>query len=473
MKKYVFRIVVLALSLVMLLGVVACGGETTPPASPGNTGSTGGGTSSSPDSSPADTAPDPVEVTMWFYPLWEADTEQYFGDGIVDLVKAKYPHITLNYEMLSWDSGPEKFTVAMATGATPDLIFDGYSRLAPAVNAGLTADLTDLAATVAPYLPAGMEHTGNVNGQVHSIDWGSDFGYCMTVNTTLCKKLGVYDQLPADKMTWSHADFLKLMRDAKAADPNIYGLPLYAGSRSSDAWYYGWYRNAGSEITKPDFSGMDVVGKPGVIAVLNLFKTMVDEGLTPPGSATATDLDVQGPFISEQCLFTNNGFNMMVAWQKQMDEGEIPTFEMELVALPSPDGTSDVKTTIWGANSYIVFKNNNDAAKIDAAKKVIECIFSSEEFAYGYANRAGLPNFAKGGVPVFDHQFLTDEGAWIADFTAKRASSDFGIREPWWSDFRETHYVELQGVLTGAQTPEQMLINWTATGEAVIAAGRG
>lgn len=74
-----------------------------------------------------------TEVTFWYMPLYEGFDEKMSQD-LAQEVKEKYG-IILNTEVLTWDAGPEKVTVAMATGATPDLYLDTYSRIAPAIGA--------------------------------------------------------------------------------------------------------------------------------------------------------------------------------------------------------------------------------------------------------------------------------------------------------------------------------------------------
>ena len=55
-------------------------------------------------------------------------------------------------------------------------------------------------------------------------------------------------------------------------------------------------------------------------------------------------------------------------------------------------------------------------------------------------------------------------------FSAEHNTSDFGILEPWWSDFRQTFYPQLQDFYTGAIDAETMLNNWQSAADAVIAA---
>ena len=460
MKKLLVFAISILLAVVLLAG--CNGNNNTPPATDTSGPSSDNGSAPVTSDTPAD-----VELTFWFYPMWEG-AEAVVGAEFADLVKQEYPWITLNYEVLSYDAGPEKFTVAMATGATPDIYNDGFSRIAPAVDAGLAVDITDVAQAIAPCLTSDITHAGMVDGRNYAVNVSSYNGYVMLVNTTMARELGVYDMLPADRIHWSYDDFLDICREAKKAGK--YGIPLYAGSRSSDSWYYSWLLSAGTPITKDDLSAMDVQG-PEAELVLETLKTVVDEGLCPPGAATNKDEDVLGFFSSGQSLFSFQGFNMQVDFQNQMDNGEIDPFEMMMVAIPTPDGKADPKTVTWGAESLVIFKNNNDEAKIDAAKKVVELFYTNPAIAKQISENYQQTDI-KGAEATFDNPALAEGNMWIVDFTNTYGTAAFGIMEPWWSDFRETFYVELQGVFTGALTPEQALENWTASGNAVIAAAQ-
>jgi ABC-type glycerol-3-phosphate transport system substrate-binding protein len=58
--------------------------------------------------------------------------------------------------------------------------------------------------------------------------------------------------------------------------------------------------------------------------------------------------------------------------------------------------------------------------------------------------------------------------AWNIDYTLKYSTSAFGILEPWWTEFREIFYPQLQELFIGRAAPKQVLENWTKNGNAVI-----
>ncbi|MBO7700572.1 MAG: hypothetical protein J6S47_05855 [Eubacteriaceae bacterium] len=90
------KILSILLLTVMLISVAACGS---------------GGSSNKED----------VVLTAWYY----ADPGASEGyDLWAQQVHEKYPYITIEFEELPYDNGPEKFTVAVANDSNPDFYFD-------------------------------------------------------------------------------------------------------------------------------------------------------------------------------------------------------------------------------------------------------------------------------------------------------------------------------------------------------------
>ena len=109
MKK---RALALLLALVMLLGLVACSSKT-------DTNTTDTGSS---DNAANGEEKEAVTLSAWYY------SDPGVAEGYqawADAVHEAYPWITIELEELPYDSGPEKFTVACATGTTPAIYFVG------------------------------------------------------------------------------------------------------------------------------------------------------------------------------------------------------------------------------------------------------------------------------------------------------------------------------------------------------------
>jgi ABC-type glycerol-3-phosphate transport system substrate-binding protein len=408
----------------------------------------------------------PVELAFWFYR--ETDLIEDLMDELVAKVNKLYPNIKVNPELQSWDTGPERFTLALATGQTPDLIMDGYSRLAPAVNTGLTLDVTDVVQQISPYINPPARHMGMVNGRNMAIDLGISPAYGISVNRTLLKKLGVDNMLPTDKLHWSYDQFLNLCRAIRRADPNVAAIDLFAGSRSADAWYYSWVLATGSDILNPEHTAV-VVDNDNALKAITLFKTLIDENLTSPGAATMVDTDTDPKFLmAQQTVMHYWSANSAVNSTVSMLRGEIDFFEWDFVAIPTPDGRADPRVATWGGSSFAGFKKDGNADRIDAIKKFLLTAYSSLEIFQQLSAATGTSYIIKGTETKMPTPEIDQLVAWSNDYTLKYSTSAFGILEPWWTEFREALYPQLQDLYVGRATPKQVLENWTKNGNTII-----
>lgn len=410
-----------------------------------------------------------TEITFWYMPLYEGFDEKMSRD-LAQEVKDKYG-IILNTEVLTWDAGPEKVTVAMATGATPDLYLDTYSRIAPAIGGGLTADITDTAQALSPLLYEGVLDTGKLEAIQGYIPINLSQGYNITVNVSLAKELGIYDLLPEDKIHWSYEEFLEFCRAAreKGEDQNIYATQLFAGSKSSDAVYYSFLMSGGSDILNEEHT-LVAVDETKAAETLGLFRTLIDEELVPAGAATTVDNDIRPNWYSQKlaCMFVSTGTGEAVNVKKQIDSGDIQAFDVDIYEIPTPDGKADPHVMSWGSTGFTVFKNSGDEAKTEAARKVIQTFLENQEYSQEVCVQTGNSTVLKDLNVDYGDETLNEQAKRAAASTAAYADSSIGVLEPWWSDFRETFYVQLQSYFTGDKSAETMLGDWKTSGDEVI-----
>lgn len=410
-----------------------------------------------------------TEITFWYMPLYEGFDEKMSRD-LAQEVKDKYG-IILNTEVLTWDAGPEKVTVAMATGATPDLYLDTYSRIAPAIGGGLTADITDTAQALSPLLYEGVLETGKLDAVQGYIPINLSQGYNITVNVSLAKELGIYDLLPEDKIHWSYEEFLEFCRAAreKGEDQNIYATQLFAGSKSSDAVYYSFLMSGGSDILNEEHT-LVAVDETKAAQTLGLFRTLIDEELVPAGAATTVDNDIRPNWYSQKlaCMFVSTGTGEAVNVKKQIDSGDIQAFDVDIYEIPTPDGKADPHVMSWGSTGFTVFKNSGDEAKTEAARKVIQTFLENQEYSQEVCVQTGNSTVLKDLNVDYGDETLNEQAKRAAASTAAYADSSIGVLEPWWSDFRETFYVQLQSYFTGDKSAETMLGDWKTSGDEVI-----
>ena len=454
------KLISLLLALVMLLSLAACGqsvpeANDTPADAP------------IADATDAPEEKEPVVLSMWALGTVEGVDKVY--QDWSDAVNAQYPWITIDYEPMTTDVLTEKLAVASATGTTPDLYLDAYSRIAPVVNAGLTMDLTDVYEANKDRFYS-EERDGIVDGKNFYISYYTGAVYCMVVNMTLAEKLGVADMLPEDMETWSYEEFLNVCRAAKAADPSVIPTVLYAGSRSGDSWYYSWFLGNGAEITNEDLTAVaisDGVNKEKALEVMDVFATLIEEDLVPDGAASLIDSNAQDMFCAGNVLFFPTGYNKIAQMPQKIADGVCVEAEFDAVAIPTKEGKEAPRSVSFGSYGVVGFANNGNE---EAVKLAIDVLLKNPELRKEEIKLRGQLSTMNDCIIEYATDDVTAIMALAADYSGRAAYSTFGILEPWWSDFRETFYVQLQDYYAGNIDAETMLANWQEAGTAVITA---
>jgi ABC-type glycerol-3-phosphate transport system substrate-binding protein len=408
-------------------------------------------------------------VSMWHFPE-TTESERFYGQTLAAAVKAKYPNVTLKAEMLPWDSGPERMTVAYATRATPDIIIESESRLNPGISAGLAADVSDLRREFAPSMYDGFDNVGRLNGAYYYIPLHNGGVYNIHVNVDMARELGVYNMLPADHIHWSYDDFLNFCRAARNAGRarNKYPLQLWAGTRSSDAVYYSWMMSGGARILNSNNTSM-TVNSTEAVRTLNLFKQLIDEGLVPSGSATAIDEDIDALFLSQNIMMniTTAGVGFMQWIPALVQSGEAEFFNTDIYCIPTPDGRANPSVLSWGTGGLAIFKNAGNTTVIEAAKNVVRTLWNDTKlYEERMRGQTGFP-INKNIKVDYGNSYITERANMAASWGGF-GDSGAGILEAWWTSWREVFYVELQDFYQGRQTAQQLLTNWTTKGNEVI-----
>lgn len=439
------RILTVALSILVILSLVGCSEKKT---------------EETVDSK------EPVTLDVWFYA--DAGTNEVYETWAND-VHEEYPWITIELEELPYDSGPQKFTVACATDTTPDIYIDGYSRIAPAVSAGLTLDLSDVYENNKG-LFLGTPIDGVVDGQYKYLATHTGLAYGMMYNKDLADKLGVTDMIPTGLDPWTYEDFINVCKAAKEADPNIIPVSLYAGSQSSDAWYYSSYIANGAELLNDDHT--ELVFNSGenrnkIIETLDFYKTLIDEGLTPSGVASMTDEDCDTFFCAGQLLFEASGtFGSITYFNGLMDEGSCVPFTWECAVMPTSSGESTPDSGSWGTYGFCAFdhgENNSEAIKLALNYYLQNPTYHSQICTL--VGKASTLNSTTVEYPTKQIEDVMKKGA---EYTVSHGRSDFGILESWWTDFRLTHYPQMQDFYTGKIDAGTMLDNWEKEASKVL-----
>jgi multiple sugar transport system substrate-binding protein len=479
------RIISVLLALLMVAALSACGAPaatqsgqpaTTPPAV---ASSEKPAESSAAASSPAASSPAAqsgtdlkAELTLWSMPL-TTDMETRLTDELIAGFNKQYPNVKVNLEMLTWESGPEKLQIALGTGTTPDLYIDGTARTAALPSKNVLADVSDVIAKYQDKYYPSLLNIGKLDGKNYILPIMSMCAMSMGVNVDLAKELGTYDMLPKDKKSWTFDDFYKFCKATTEAGKakKVYALALYAGSQSSDIAYYSTIMSAGGKILSDDHKSC-VANSPEGVKAIEILGKLVTENLVAPGAATLKDEDTDALFYNSKTVIDYSGspIYLQTTVKQMAQEGSIKKgFTVEPYMYPSADGKT-YKTASWGANTMVLFKNKEDATKIQAGKAFMDYYLSNTDFQLKLCAGAGnTPIFQGLKVPLDDPEVKTINDQ-VAEWTGAYADSSFGILEPFWIQCRSKFYPEMQGLYSGKKTAQQVLDNYKAAVDAVIAA---
>jgi multiple sugar transport system substrate-binding protein len=165
------------------------------------------------------------------------------------------------------------------------------------------------------------------------------------------------DLFKAAGITHAPTTWAELSADARKLTANgRYGIGLFGGWGAFE--FYPWLWQAGAQVLKP--SGGKVAAafnSPAGVSALQLWTTLQNEKLMPPGAATLTEDDVKGPFIAGKlAMFTSGPWSVQSLKQAGISG--------KWSVAPLPKGKT--KASVLGGLDVIVLKNSKHQA--EAAK---------------------------------------------------------------------------------------------------------
>jgi multiple sugar transport system substrate-binding protein len=332
----------------------------------------------------------PVEITWWDYPNFTT-LDGELGKYEKEMVRAfnqKYPNIKVNVEMLSFNGGPEKVNVAIASNSAPDIIFDYPGRITDYARQGLMADLSGMftAADLKDVNPTILEAC-KLDGKVVQYPFNVA-NFMMAVNRTMFEQAGLAKMLPLDKpdRLWTTDDFTKALKAIQKARPDVAPFIFYCKTNQGDQGTRTMAVNLfGGDVMNADMTAY-TYNKGGPVQFLTWVQQGVKEGWIPKGGEAMTSNDAIDAFLQGKAAFTiiySNVLRNTNATKKtvQFDEAFLPW--------PTPAGQKPRLDTYIGTVG--IFDNGNKD-KVAAAKKFVD--FMINDPVWGPKNLASTGGFS-------------------------------------------------------------------------------
>ena len=287
------------------------------------------------------TTPMTLNVLLMQQAAYSASDIQAMDDAFTK----QYPNITINPELVSYDSLHDKIVTAQVGGnGKYDVVLMDTPWPAELVTANIVSDITSK--IPADFLSGVFDSAwtaAKYNGKIYGVPWINDTKFFF-YNSDMFSKAG----LTAAPKTWDEVE-----ADAKAIKAaGIVKYPITASWKQAEAVICDWTQLAaafgGSDFVDPN--GKALFNQGGGLAALTFMKKLLDEGLVDPASLSQTEDDVNSVVSAGQAAMALNwtyGLSVMNDPSKSTVAGKIKV-------APSPGEGSVTTSGVNGGMSLAV-----------------------------------------------------------------------------------------------------------------------
>ncbi|MFS0788083.1 extracellular solute-binding protein [Shouchella sp. 1P09AA] len=403
-------------------------------------------------------------VKVWTYPV-HGEYEGELKESIEEFEKEN-PSIKVEYEILSWAEGLQKFDIALNSGSPPDLYFG--RPLGKYKETGLLVPLDDkLSIDLNDYDDIALDHM-TLEGSMYGLPlyqylhvWGG--------NKALLEEYGVdYEKIQSEGWTWD--EFYELAsigeQENDQGDPQ-YGF-VFQGVDEELLDHLARNNGIPYRMTEEGVQWDD----EKILEAMEFIVKLRDDGIMPAETAAIDAAKRQEMYYNYQALFYGRAIpyaDAMVQLRNQeIQDGVTEGEELDFVLLPIPHQEGQEEVAQGGAEGYLLFKQNNaDDAHVENSVKVLEHL--AGEDAIGKTSSAlALPIIHKGAADNYELP-LSPENTVAAERLASSVlppnsiSSELAAKD----DMFKTQVVvpTFQGLISGELSPEEALDKFKSEAE--------
>ena len=361
------KLIALLMALAMIFALAACGGGTTPsqaPASqdPGATTSDEGG----------EPAGEPVTITIAPFNIGNF-TDIAAWESLIAAFNEKYPNVTIEVTPVTYQDGDQQLNNLITAGNAPDIVFEGPERIiGNYAKEGLLVSLDDLWEGVTD-VPESISSVSHLDGTYYMYPLAVA-AHCMAINYEAFEAADALQYIDEETRTWTTDDFVKACEALRAAMDNgtincaETGI-IYCGGQGGDQGTRALINNLYSDYFVTEDGSSYNINSANNVKALELLQDMVDKKTMGASTSYIASDELQA-FANQTCAMTFcwNYSN----YTQYAEQAQFTPFAM---AFPSDDGTPELEMA--GPYGFCVF-NNNDEARIEAAKNFIKFVCDDE-----------------------------------------------------------------------------------------------
>jgi multiple sugar transport system substrate-binding protein len=367
-----------------------------------------------------------VRVTVSYY---SAATGPYFEKMAAEFHAAN-PSIDIKIQVVNWDGLLQKLRTDIAGGVNSDISIIGTRWLLDFVKDGMAEPLDGYMSPefrsrfIGPFLKPSQ-----IGGKTYGLPIAAS-ARAMFYNKKMLTAAG----FPDGPSTWD--DVVAASEKMKAAGQAGFGL--MAKGTEVDVYYYYALWSYGGDVVGPDMKA--AFNSPAGLKALNLYKSLVDRGLTQDGVTNYTRTDLQE-------LFKQGRVGMIISLPFMINQiaKEAPNLEYGIV--PVPAGTE--RSTYAVTDSVVMFSNSKVKP---AAWKFLDFLFTKEARVAFTKGEGFLPTtVAESTDPYFA------ENVRLKTFVDLLPSAHFAPTITGWEDTAKAVTDAVQSVYIGKAEPAAAL----------------
>ncbi|KZM47612.1 sugar ABC transporter substrate-binding protein [Labrenzia sp. OB1] len=293
--------------------------------------------------------------------VWSLDKETQPAYNLAKEFNDLDNGIKVDYRIVQFDDVVTEAMRAFATGQAPDIIAVDNPEHALFAARGAFLDLTDrIAASEA------IDAENYFPGPLNSVTWdGNYFGVpkatntiALYYNTDMFEAAGLDPEDPPE--TWD--ELVETARKLNKPEDNIYGIAFSAKANEEGTFQFlPWVQMTGG--------GYDKINGDGAVRALEIWKSLLDEGLASPDTLTRGQWDSTGTFNSGNAAMVISG-----PWElnRMVEEAD---FNWRVALLPVPEEGAQ-RASAMGDFNWAIFANTEHP---DEAFQALEYFASQDE----------------------------------------------------------------------------------------------
>lgn len=365
------------------------------------------------------------------YTWWDPYPQHEEGSDWANRVQACGTEAGVTIQRTAYDTTAltNQALLAAQENNSPDIILLDNPAVSTLADTGMVSTTDELGLDTSK-IDANLLAAGQLDGKTYGIPIGANT-LALYYNADILSAAGV------DPQSIKNWDDLTAALAAVSATGNK-GITFSALNTEEGSFQFlPWFWGAGANLDELDSSA--------AIDALNLWKGWLDKGYAPNSVITNSQNTVWEEFLTGGFAFAENG-----TWQ--VNSAAKAPFKTGIITLPAKDGGAAPAPT---GGEFIIAPVQQDTARYDTTRKIIECMTTSD----GFVETANT--FAYYIPPTEDGQkaLLAEHpelDTWVSAVQAAkgRTSDNLGTKYPVIS---EQLWTAVQSALSGATTPQAAL----------------